>query len=623
MGCTCTWLLPSEGEGEGGEEAHTHTHTHTVLKLAVPWAGLGMAEGQAHWDQLKLDAAAKQAAAKSVTVAVEATTKAAEAAVEAAAACADHWALFDESRKALVALEGGEEAEALPMAAWSDELCETLSSLLTLMEAAVLPPPELPTIRKELQCYVTHDSAVEDVLGFGLTVNHHGQSRDIKDISSPCELLSQTAWKEHGVRESSYRQRLDTWIPLYIDPAHALRGAAALREAFLHIGGPQKGKGAVAQEAQQAQEEAVVWEYEDSHKGSCNWRALGAEAHRALEAAIAAGEGKATYSVNLRREQFCYVVDLKRMSQRNTQTGKVRGLRRSEHGWEECVLTALPKLLNSMVIDLAKGDVCATSLRLLNGFCQLHRLFLHLIDTHPRLKALVDRRLHDFVNGETSKDSCPNLGEWLVLLSVSEAFTWEEVAPRYLKESSARNVRWYARGKPALVSGELLAPATRAAMVFESTRVSRGLLCFSVFFLRTVARPPNHTLAQVSRDLDRRLGQPAPQTLEALQAAAVQIRAISSWAEYFSWIRQPEPHAADLDEQLRAAVQASADKGYHRPAARDKGGHRGRRRGGGGGRGGGFGRGGRGGRDGGGGGGFGRGGGGGAFGRGGGGGGGW
>ena len=136
--------------------------------------------------------------------------------------------------------------------------------------------------------------------------------------------------------------------------------------------------------------------------------------------------------------------------------------------------------------------------------------------------------------------------------------------------------------KPALVSGEPMAAATRSAMVFDSTRVSRGLLCFSVFFLHTVARPPNRTLAQVSRDLDCRMGQPAPQTLEALQAAAGQIRSISSWTEYFRWIGQPEPDVAALDDQLRASVQTSLERGYHYPpVAKDKGRHRGRGRGGG------------------------------------------
>ena len=45
----------------------------------------------------------------------------------------------------------------------------------------------------------------------------------------------------------------------------------------------------------------------------------------------------------------------------------------------------------------------------------------------------------------------------------------------------------------------------------------------------------------MARDLDRRLGQPAPHVLASLQAAVAEIAAIDSWQKYFEWIGQPAP----------------------------------------------------------------------------------
>ena len=56
-----------------------------------------------------------------------------------------------------------------------------------------------------------------------------------------------------------------------------------------------------------------------------------------------------------------------------------------------------------------------------------------------RIRQLLRRRNLSTVCEEAS---CPNLGEWLVLLSVCPTVTWADAAGAYLGESAARNVRW-------------------------------------------------------------------------------------------------------------------------------------------------------------------------------------
>ena len=82
----------------------------------------------------------------------------------------------------------------------------------------------LRAIREALTCYVTRSSWRDEVLGFGVSVTN-------REMTSPCELLSKTAW-EDGTRMSVYREPITHFLPLYIDSEHAAKSIALMGPAL-------------------------------------------------------------------------------------------------------------------------------------------------------------------------------------------------------------------------------------------------------------------------------------------------------------------------------------------------------------------------------------------------------
>jgi ubiquitin-protein ligase len=98
-----------------------------------------------------------------------------------------------------------------------------------------VPKSEADIIRDELKCFHTRVPFEEDVLGIGISITFHKtNSRDLDQIHSPLDLLSYTAFKEDGVRESVYSDSNDKkmnfthWLPLWINKQHGERAESLL-----------------------------------------------------------------------------------------------------------------------------------------------------------------------------------------------------------------------------------------------------------------------------------------------------------------------------------------------------------------------------------------------------------
>eukprot|EP00698_Gefionella_okellyi_P004284 TRINITY_DN13973_c0_g1_i1.p1 TRINITY_DN13973_c0_g1~~TRINITY_DN13973_c0_g1_i1.p1 ORF type:complete len:588 (-),score=116.47 TRINITY_DN13973_c0_g1_i1:46-1809(-) len=235
-------------------------------------------------------------------------------------------------------------------------------------------------------------------------------------------------------------------------------------------------------------------------------------------------------------------------------------------------LQVFPKLLNSMVVAVMKGDAHASS-RFLDGFCAFHRMFLQLADQYSEVRAGIDDALNKFIKGgadSINKTSCPNLGEWLALLAVArdDGPSWLDVAPHYLNENMDRCVLWYSKSDTplGLAQPNAATDARRIQAVFDATAVSRSLLCFQTVFLKQVARPEGRSCAEVCATYDARLGVPTEVLRSQLQQACRQIQSeIGSWEQFFAWIGvQPR---SDMLVWLRQSVSNSERKGYHTPGA--------------------------------------------------------
>lgn len=95
-----------------------------------------------------------------------------------------------------------------------------------------------------------------------------------------------------------------------------------------------------------------------------------------------------------------------------------------------------------------------------------------------------------------SKAHTPDLGEWLVNLTLSTA-GWEGVAEQFLGELFVRNVRWILQDAPHLAHIHTGRGGGQSALMiddsFTCTLVSRRLVMFQVYFLKNIGRPNNQS----------------------------------------------------------------------------------------------------------------------------------
>ncbi|KAK7479175.1 hypothetical protein BaRGS_00029616 [Batillaria attramentaria] len=131
--------------------------------------------------------------------------------------------------------------------------------------------------------------------------------------------------------------------------------------------------------------------------------------------------------------------------------GKILPSVRKSTSFEEIVVKTIPNLMAATVVEFSKGTQ-HTSDNSLNGYFALHRLLLWALDTYPKLQPLVETRLKDFIDNEDkrTKRACPHIGEWLMLLSASQKYSWKEASEAYLYESFRRNVMWYVKNDAKL-----------------------------------------------------------------------------------------------------------------------------------------------------------------------------
>lgn len=243
------------------------------------------------------------------------------------------------------------------------------------------------------------------------------------------------------------------------------------------------------------------------------------------------------------------------------------------------VLGVLTSAMNSMVVSFMSEF--ETNLKLthaseaaLNAYCMLHHLLLCLANDDPSIVDLANKRVDSFLDDAANrvKSSCPNLGEWLVLLTLCTKRTWADAALPFLLEVFDRNVRWNLRSHPHLARADL-AVTDRLKTTFEASTTSLRLIMFQAYFGR-VAAGPGSTRARLKQAYDARLGQASQEQRTQLVTAAKGIMGVTAWPQFFAAVQVATPSPVKLASILTQAHARSLTKGYH-SAPRHRGGGRG------------------------------------------------
>lgn len=234
-------------------------------------------------------------------------------------------------------------------------------------------------------------------------------------------------------------------------------------------------------------------------------------------------------------------------------------------------LSAIPKLMNTMIVMMMDGGVLA-SVKALEGYFAFHRLLLAFIEMYPELMTEVNNRIASFMKSEAYrlKSVVPSMGDWLPLISASNKYTWADVSSYVVAEGFDRHVIWVCREDPSLATLSDVKDAAnpgveqyRIDKSFEASTVSLKLVLFHVHFLTQIARPKGVSLAQVVDTYDRYLGRPDSKTVDSFQVAVKKIQGITGWPDFFTLAQLKVPTPTNLTAILRQSVKNSKKKRYH------------------------------------------------------------
>ncbi|CAL1528472.1 unnamed protein product [Lymnaea stagnalis] len=231
---------------------------------------------------------------------------------------------------------------------------------------------------------------------------------------------------------------------------------------------------------------------------------------------------------------------------------------------EDIILSVVPNLMLGTVVDFFKG-VQHTSENSLYGYFALHRLFLWAMETYPNLQDKLESLLISFVEDKfkRTKDRCPDLGEWLMLLAGSNLLSWQDVASAYLEECYKRNVMWYIKDDSLLRNLEI-SKEYRITGTFKHTAVSRNILAFQVVFL-DVAMPENMSRADIIQRYDDNWGFPTRTMVNQMKEVCKKIKNdVTSYADWFEMLKLPVPTDEELFQSfIKAVKEANSTRGYY------------------------------------------------------------
>ena len=445
--------------------------------------------------------------------------------------------------------------------------------------------------RSQLRCFHTKTTFDygDAVLGLGVAIMEESGGK--RHLTCDFDPLSEEAFFDLRVDKGVWKQRISYWIPMAICKAHFERALARLLEAVsllgsghvaemtkshgLGSGGPQGmciqgsrieaagATGAMTFGEWQAQRQALF--EAQRRRREERERILEMEKTEALQQGLSLEEWR-------RR-----VAEAKAAAKTKAAKAKAKALVNPSVALpldQAAAMDVLPKLMNSQIVLLMKGDL-HTSQKAIAGYMAFHHILLMLKARCTSFSNAMELKLRNFMDDEQTrhKDVVPNLGEFMCLLSVSDEFTWDELAIPILEETFDRGVLWLVKAYPQMA--HLLSPVDeRIEKTWETSRVSRQLLMFHCWFLHHVAHIP-HEHHEHGGDACRRAsclleryertkGLPLQSSVSSLQNACRRFSTIQTWQGFFQSIHVEPMNCQAVGAWLLRCARRSQAKSYHR-----------------------------------------------------------
>jgi len=220
----------------------------------------------------------------------------------------------------------------------------------------------------------------------------------------------------------------------------------------------------------------------------------------------------------------------------------------------------------------------------LEMYCAFHRLLLDFTSRYPELMTSCRNKVKGFIQSEErrSNDKVPNLGEFLVLMSVVD-FSWESIVDVFVIEVLQRSWFWILRYHPEFQKMSLNADKSLVTFMevskeekivenaFDGARRSLRIVMLHSYFLRNVTRPRNCSREEVIHQYDVMFGQPSARMKDEFESACKEIMAISTFTEFFQWIGYADTpqSTSEMALLLRGTAAQSLRKEYHSVQPKD------------------------------------------------------
>jgi hypothetical protein len=226
----------------------------------------------------------------------------------------------------------------------------------------------------------------------------------------------------------------------------------------------------------------------------------------------------------------------------------------------------LPKMFLTLMVDIT-GESIYNSNKSVKMMIYIHRLIQLLYEEFPEERTKIETLVEAFIKDKSKrvKDATPNLGEFLIYLTLTDKFKWADVKEAFLSEQLDRQIFWILKQIPEMEEdekkGKLELNQEKIEASFKSTEVGFRIVMFLKSFINDVK--DKQSMEDFSKMLDNQYCQVDDIQETKFRLELKKIMEIRDYKAYFSYQGSLVKDDAELKTLLKAAIKNSAEKKYH------------------------------------------------------------